>query len=61
MKITKRRVLRKAGFSDTWLAPWVDYVFKIKEYVDGRKIMQMDKDRVITINGYMKYFSKPIK
>lgn len=51
----------KAGYSDTWLEPYVGYIFKIKEYVSGKKILDFGDGRSMSINGYLKYFSKPLK
>ena len=59
MKITHRKVLMRAGYSDTWLAPWVGFVFKIHEYKSGLKLVDGDKNQ--KINGYLKYLSKPLK
>lgn len=61
MIVTHRRVLIKAGYSDTWLEPWVGFIFKIKEYKSGKKIAHTQDGFGLSINGYMKYFSKPLK
>lgn len=49
----------RAWDSDTWLAPWVGFVFKIHEYKSGLKLVDGDKNQ--KINGYLKYLSKPLK
>jgi len=62
MKTTRRRVLRQAAWDNNWLSPWVGFIFYCKEYKDGRKVISLKNDGILeSINGYVKYFSKPLK